>query len=308
MEPHEYFKDIKSNLQDAELESFNKQISLLGQQIIGAQKIGQKSLLDRLAFTYKVIQKEQQLYAHGITKYLLKDDILKFLGLVVPKNSIKIIELDRFPRPIPLDVLNKIEEAKKLEIFDDFLVIFSDFTEQNYETPEERALVARNRDPVVFGWFKNDQTNLKHDRVYFIADWIDDYCDLNFTALIQKMSEKIEFTDGDIMGGAIDWGLVNQITDDTLEKLKKGTFSGTSLVVTTPVVSLTPDPPKNLPEYDYIGVNNIGNQETGSINAENKDDAITKLRKQGIFPTQVVFKGELAFEAKEKKPWWKFWQ
>ncbi len=101
---------------------------------------------------------------------------------------IKIIELERYPRVIPLAQMDAIQKAKDLGIFDEFCVVFSDYTGEDYKTPEEKAAVARNRDPVVFGYFRHKVTAIKHDRFYFITDWEDEYCDLTFGKMIEKMS------------------------------------------------------------------------------------------------------------------------
>ncbi len=218
MEPKDYFANLKTNLQDAQKEEFDRQMDTIRRQIVAAENIGQKAFLHKLSFTHEVIKKEQELLACGVKKYILKEDILKFLKDVKPKNSIKIIELERYPRPIPMDVLEEISRVKKLEIFDDFFVVFTDFTENSYETPDEKAMVERNRDPVVFGWFKLDKQGLKHDRCYYVADWIDDYCDLDFAKLVEKMSERGFAEPGTIKPGDVDY------KDADIEKIVRESF------------------------------------------------------------------------------------
>lgn len=219
MEPHEYFAELKTNLKDAQKAEFESQMATIKEQILAASEIGQKTFLHRLSFTHEVIKKEQELLAYGISKYMLRDDITKFLDKVVPKNSIKIIELDRYPRPIPLDVMTKIKEVKELGIFDDFFIVFTDFTDNTYETPEEKKMVERNRDPVVFGWFKLDKPNFKHDRVYYVADWIDEYCDLDFAQLVKKMSESGFKAPGEIKPGKI------TIDDSKISDIVKNSYN-----------------------------------------------------------------------------------
>lgn len=232
MEPIEYFKNLKTNLKDAELEMFQKQMKVISEQIILSKQIGQDNLLNKLSFTYKVIAKEQQAFSAGYTKYLLKDEILKFLNVVKPKNSVKIIELKRYPRPIPMDALQLIDKAQKLEIFDDFFVVFTDFTDNNYESEKDKEMIQRNRDPVVFGWFKNDIAGFKHDRMYLIADWIDDHCDLDFSRLIEKMSEHFDTTVGNIVHSTIDITImenIDDIVDGALENLEKNQVGDNSI-------------------------------------------------------------------------------
>jgi hypothetical protein len=205
MEPTEYFRRIKTSFKDNDLEQLQKQLEVIREQIILSHLVGQKNFLEKLMFTHDVIVREQELVTKGYTKYLLNSDILAFIDKVKPKNSIKVIELERFPRPIPQKNLADILIAKETELFDDFFVVFTDFTDESYESQEDKELVARNRDPVVFGWFKNEETGFKHDRVIFITDWQDEYCDLDFSTLVVKMAETLPHFKGE---GALEYGKI----------------------------------------------------------------------------------------------------
>lgn len=189
MEPKDYFKILKGNVKQSVAGDLERQLEALGSQIIHAREIGQKNFLERLSFCYEVITKEQSLLSQGVSSFVYKEDIKSFLDIVEPKNSIKIIELGRYPRAIPIENLKRIQEVKKLEIFDDFCVVFTDLTGQDYQTPAEKKFVAKNRDPIVFGYFKDNPSATQHERFYLITDWEDEYCDLTFTKMIERMAK-----------------------------------------------------------------------------------------------------------------------
>lgn len=188
IEPKEYFKELKENVIKLDEEVLFKNLATIDAIIANSVRLGQKSLLERLAFTREIIEKEQQLLASGFEKYVLKDSVLKFIEKVTPKDSVKIIELERFPRVIPTANADVIEKVKALDIFDEFYVVFTDFTENDYRTEEQKKVIARNRDPIVFGAFKLTTQNTIHDRMYFITDWEDEYCDLTFLKMIDRMT------------------------------------------------------------------------------------------------------------------------
>lgn len=188
-EPAEYFKILKTSLSKANQDMLEDNLAVISKHILSAKKIGQKSLLNQLAFTYDVIVKEQALLTQGINTYVDKDDIQKFIDDIEPANSIKIIELERYPRVIPLDSLETIEKIKQKNIFDEYCIVFTDFTEEDYATPEDKEFVRKNRDPIVFGLFTNRNSGLQHSRFYFITDWEDEYCDLTFDKMITKMGK-----------------------------------------------------------------------------------------------------------------------
>lgn len=140
IEPKDYFKIVKGKTKTQTTAKLKKNLDTIAENIIAAKKIGQKSFLHKLAFTYDVILKEQQILAKGYQKYVHVDDVKKFIDIVTPKNSVKIIELERFPRAIPMTNLKDIDKAKKLEIFDEFYVVFTDFTDNDYKTPKEKEV------------------------------------------------------------------------------------------------------------------------------------------------------------------------
>lgn len=225
-EAKDYFKILKastSKIDEAEIQGALDQIA---EHLIKAESIGQKSFRRRLAFTGDVLLKEQFLFHRGFKDFVLVEDIKKYIDKVKPANSVKIIELERYPRVIPWECMERIAKAQSFNVFSDFCVVFTDFSDNDYKTEEEKKLVARNRDPVVFGYFIDKQTGDKHDRFYLITDWEDEYCDLTFSKLIQEMSAKgIKSPSKQIGQDALYiQGLIGKAMDDTTDKVKKKSF------------------------------------------------------------------------------------
>lgn len=219
IEPEEYFKDVKTQLKKADANKFRDQLAIINQQILIAKELGQKAFLYRLVFTHKTIMKEQQLLAAGVDTYILRDDALKFIRNVTPKNSVKIIELERYPRAIPEHAQKSVKTVKELDLLDEFLVIFTDLSENDYKTPSERKFVERNRDPVIFGMFKHDSSGLKHDRLYYIDSWQDEFCDLDFPTMVEKMSEQGIKNPAKKIDTDIDY--LNAIVSDAIVEMEK---------------------------------------------------------------------------------------
>jgi hypothetical protein len=216
IEPHEYFAVLKGSVKNVDAEALQKQLSVVAEHLIRAKALGQKNLLNQLAFTHDVIVREMKLLAGGITRFVYQDDVKNLLDKT---KHIKIIELERYPRVIPIEQMDAIQKAKDLGIFDEFCVVFSDYTGEDYKTEEEKATVARNRDPVVFGYFRHKATAIKHDRFYFITDWEDEYCDLTFSKMIEKMADLgIKKPDHEI---GTDAAYVQELVTMTLEDMNK---------------------------------------------------------------------------------------
>ena len=48
----------------------------------------------------------------------------------------------------------------------------------------------REKDPILFGTFQNEESKFILDRFYYIADWVDEYCDLTLDKLINELKDK----------------------------------------------------------------------------------------------------------------------
>lgn len=186
-EPTEYFEELKSNLSQAELKDLENQLEAVSEQIVLAKKLGQNNMLHKLSFVYQTILRERVLLSSGLDTYVHKDDIVKYIESVTPKNSVKIIELDRFPRVIPPENAEAILKYK--DLFDEVCIVFTDFTDDDHKSEVDKVTVNKNKDPIAFGYFRNESANLRHDRFYFITDWEDEYCDLTLTKLIEELGK-----------------------------------------------------------------------------------------------------------------------
>ena len=77
------------------------------------------------------------------------------------------------------------------EIFDEIYIVFTDYTlEETKKVAKER----RDKDPIVFGAFKNDGSDTTkpyvEDRLFFIADWVEELCDLTLEEIIKDVRHK----------------------------------------------------------------------------------------------------------------------
>lgn len=191
VEPHEYFKNLKDKFQESDLNELYKSLDYLLTLVKDAERAGQKKLLSSIKLNSRIILNEIKLHALGLTTYVYRSDLKEFVDRVTPKDSVKIIELSRFPRIIPSEVVDKIEKVKKAELFDKYCVLFTDLTNNTYQTEEERQVVERNRDPIVFGYFEDSKSHEKGERFYAIADWEDEYCDLTIEKLTERWLETV---------------------------------------------------------------------------------------------------------------------
>ena len=180
--PSQYFDYLKNAKNTITLESLKNSYSAFMQLGEKYNKLGQVESLKKLCFLADTLKKEEKLIELGITTYVYKDTVEDYIENVADK-TVKIVELSRYMREIPDELVEIIEKSKPL--FDEFYVVFTDYTGKEERKVEKER---RDNDPILFGVFKNN--NNVSDRFYFLGDWVDEYCDLTLDKMIEKYHEK----------------------------------------------------------------------------------------------------------------------
>ena len=169
IEPHEYFAFLKSKFSHTELCYLFYSLEFLLGQIQNAKKINQRKLLEIIHFNSKNILREILLNIKGINQFVEKKDLLDFVKYVKPRDSIKFIELERYHRTIPQEIVERIAEVKSFNLFDKYFILYTDFTGRNNETIEEKEIINRNKDPIIFGYFEEEKLGWVGERFLSIC-------------------------------------------------------------------------------------------------------------------------------------------
>ena len=180
--PSQYFDYLKGAKQNISTEALKKSYGVFISLAEKYTKIGQVESLKKLSFLVDTLVKEEKLIELGITTFIYKDVIEDYIENVADK-TVKIVELSRYMREIPDELVDTITKAK--EIFDEFYVVFTDYTGKEERKVEKER---RDKDPILFGVFKNS-SNVA-DRFYFLGDWVDEYCDLTLDKMVSEYKEK----------------------------------------------------------------------------------------------------------------------
>ena len=90
--------------------------------------------------------------------------------------------IKNFIKVIPEDVTEAKQEADMLKIFDNYVILHYDYDGKAVD--DTKAEKEKKKDPVLFGLIKGS-TNM-----YYIGDWIDDYCDLTLDVIIKTIGKE----------------------------------------------------------------------------------------------------------------------
>lgn len=200
----ELLTDLKKIASSVNLEQLTEREKSLTIAIGNALSADQIRLLEKSLFLFECIDKERFLVENKIDKYIEQDKVELLLDKINKQKTneqmVFMCRLNDYPRIIPSDVVEKINMLKKENIFDDYYVLYTDYTYKAEKIAKaekiDRKLTTKSKkskDPILFGVFikasADKRTTYMHEKMYVIADWVDEYCDLTLDKLMDIAPE-----------------------------------------------------------------------------------------------------------------------
>lgn len=179
--PFKFFKHIKGRLvelNEIDPDALNT-VAILVQR---ARSVGQIALASSLENEKNRIERELSILRCGFNIYLREEDIVNFAEKA--PRELKLDWIKNFTRVIPNGAEEILSQLILNKVFDNYVILHYDPKNTGSElTPKEKE---KAKDPILFGVLKESR------RLYFIADWIDEYCDLTLDVLLDKLNIKEE--------------------------------------------------------------------------------------------------------------------
>lgn len=178
------FKYIKSKFGILEKMSLDRRLKKLEDAVYKALENGQDFLANKMLKAIAKETRESVLYAKGIKYFVEREDVWKYKNKI-KGGHISDTLLKNYTRVIPPNVL---KEKKKTDgLFDEYVIFhyYEKAVEEKLEKKQQMTAdeKAKMKDPILFGVIKET------DRLYFIADWEDEYCDLTFDEIVDVIGE-----------------------------------------------------------------------------------------------------------------------
>lgn len=176
MDALKFFSLVKSSSKES-VAIYKDRVSKYLTALHNATNIGQTALQEELIRGLITNKYESVLYAEGCYYAVTEELVAKFASQC--EKGLKLNYIKNFSRPIPQDVIDKITKMNELEVFDNYVVLYYDPDGKVYkETAYEEA---KRRDPIIFGVIAGSK------KLYYVADWIDEYCDLTLDAFVDAL-------------------------------------------------------------------------------------------------------------------------
>jgi hypothetical protein len=151
--------------------------------LVQAKTMGQIALLQRLIDLMDTVKGEAVLIAMGLKKYVTEKQVIEFYEKVGEDKNLKLSWIKHFNRIIPEEVYNIKKDVDERKIFDNYVILHYD-PKNNGEKPTKEEIEKR-KDPILFGVIRNSR------KLYYIADWKDEYCDLTLEEMFKILKGKV---------------------------------------------------------------------------------------------------------------------
>lgn len=179
--PNNFFEELKSKEEKMTLLMLDDIYANCEKLLNEYHRANQIAAQKKLLFHMDNIIKERKLVEMGIDTFVYKSDIDDYIHKVQGR-VVKIIELERYERRIPSEIIDAIEKSKN--IFNQMYILYTDYTGRE-ERKVEKAM--RNTDPILFGTFQNREMQAIVERFYVLGDWVDEYCDLTLDKMVAEI-------------------------------------------------------------------------------------------------------------------------
>jgi hypothetical protein len=173
----QFFNSVRNSAEELEVVSHRLQGYLAA--ITQAKANGQTALAEQLEASAFGVRAETQLVALKKVKFIEEAQLVEFVKKA--KKGLRLDWVANFTRVIPEAVVKAKRDADERHVFDNYVVLhFDPDKKAQAETAAERE---QRKDPILFGVIMGRR------RLYFVADWVDEFCDLTFDQVADALGE-----------------------------------------------------------------------------------------------------------------------
>jgi hypothetical protein len=174
----EFFNDVKDSIKTLEVNP--NSVEFYTNTIETAKDNGQIAFLEILRDKKDGVLAEAKLLDVGEIKYVTEEDVVSFYKKAnLGSKMLKMTWMKNYARMIPDEVITEKKKYDVEELFDNYVIMH--FDKYDTSTQMTKAEVEKAKDPILFGVLKGTRN------LYFIGDWIDEYCDLTLDKFLSTL-------------------------------------------------------------------------------------------------------------------------
>ena len=151
--------------------------------LVQAQANGQTALVEKLKDMVELVRSESHLIAMGLKKYVTEKQVYDFYEKVGEDKNLKLTWIKNFGRIIPEEIYQAKKDVDERKIFDNYVILHYDPANNGEKLTKKE--IEKKKDPILFGVMKGSR------KLYYIADWKDEYCELTLEDMFRELGEKV---------------------------------------------------------------------------------------------------------------------
>lgn len=175
--PIKYFRNVKMSLHSIDVDDFTNKLNSVNAIYENAKATNQVALYEKMEREQERIKREIVMSKGGYNKYIDEADVVKFSKF--SKRRIKLDWIKNFVRLIPEPIQDMVKDLEKIQVFDNYVILHYD--PEDTGTEDTQKEIERKKDPIIFGVCECSR------RLYYIADWIDEYCNLTMDEVLSTI-------------------------------------------------------------------------------------------------------------------------
>ncbi len=140
-----------------------------------AKSMGQIALYEETMRDINLVKQEALLLASDFKTCITEQQIIQFYK--ESDKGLRLHFIKNFTRVIPLEVLKIKTRADELMVFDNYVILYYDKDAKTFKQTQQE------KDPIIFGVISGIR------KLYYIADWVDEFCDLTLKELVDKFGQ-----------------------------------------------------------------------------------------------------------------------
>lgn len=160
--------------------TYRDRVSKYLKALHNAKMVGQTALVEKLLSEMIANKYESLLFSNGKYHVITEEQLVNFVKKT--ERGVDLTYIKNFTRPIPCEVIDEVAKANELEVFDNYVILHYD--PKGTAKRETKKEEAKRRDPILFGVIAGS------NKLYYITDWIDEYCDLTLEKFVDTIGVK----------------------------------------------------------------------------------------------------------------------
>lgn len=171
----QFFDNMHSSMKDLGIK--DKDIAYYETVIKNARDLGQVALVEKLMAQRDVLLAELSMIKEHRVSYVTAEEVEDYYRKAKHSKMLHLTWIKNYTRIIPPDAVEVKKDCDDKEWFDNYVVLHFDRKGDSAEMTNEEKQKAK--DPILFGVIEHS------DKLYFVADWTDEYCDLTLDKMMR---------------------------------------------------------------------------------------------------------------------------